>query len=103
MNAYSQESYDEKIAETAERYEDVIEDFGRWCLTPDGLEAFDDFRQEVLAPSGLDTLAANDLDPERFKLFFEHVISQSELLDHWVGYYRSKWPDTFKEFNTPDE
>lgn len=99
MHVHDQDSYEEMIFEQAATFEDN-EDFARWCETLAGKCAFASFREQILAPTGIDLESAEQLDFERYKVFFKWVIeAQSDYHKDFITYYRNKWPDSFQEWH----
>lgn len=87
----NRESYEERLAEEAQDYSDgAAEDFARWAITDDGLEAFKEFGRAVVGVPG----SVEELDNARMEVLFNYVVSQGGIhLSNWLGYYVEKRND----------
>lgn len=77
----------EKLAERAIEYNLASDEFVEWLNTDGGKDAWHDYREKVIKPTGIDYPTPESLNPERFEAFFDWVCDESDHALKWGEYY----------------
>src|SRR3990167_6357063 len=90
MSYPGKQEWFERLVENSYEFDIALEEFLSWLETHDGQVAFQDFREEVLKAGGVDYKNSESLDLERFKVFFEWVVDESNHALRFEQYYVDK-------------
>lgn len=73
---------------TAEiRYGNIVNAFSVWLDTYDGQKAFQEYREKVLKPTGVDYPKYETLTPDALKVLFHWVLDESNYMLNWINWY----------------